>query len=213
MAGHSENFSDAKAGPRLPLEIVCATGNEHKLAEIRAILSDLPLKILSLSDFPGLELPQEDGKSYIDNALKKARFVFRETQKAAVADDTGLEVEVLNNAPGIFSQRYAPNDAARRKRLLEQLSGISLENRHARFCCTVGFVFEQGEYVFSGELAGLIALEEHGSGGFGYDSLFYLPSLGRTYAELTFEEKNSISHRAKALHRFRFWLTSNVLSG
>ncbi len=210
MAGHSKNLPGAKASHRLPIEVVCATANEHKLAEIRAILEQAPVKILSFSDFSTLELPEEKGGSYIENALEKARFVYRATGKASLADDTGLEVEALNNAPGIFSQRYAASDPARRKKLLEQLDGIPLENRGARFCCTVGFVFEKGELVFFGELAGLIALEERGSGGFGYDPIFYLPSLGRTYAELTFEEKNSISHRARALRRFRFWLETSL---
>lgn len=194
--------------------IVSATKNDHKLKEIQDILSGLPVKVLSLEDFPSLFLPAECGKSYEENALLKARQVHFFTGFPALSDDTGIEVEALGGRPGIFSSRYAGSDRERRRKLLQELQGMSWEKRKAKFVCAVAFVSSQGERVFRAEVSGFIAFEERGTNGFGYDPLFFLPQVGRTYGEMTEEEKNKLSHRFHALSQFRQWLESGFsLSG
>jgi XTP/dITP diphosphohydrolase len=190
--------------------IVSATSNEHKLKEIKDILSGLPVRLLSLKDFPSLFLPAECGNSSEENALLKARQVFYFTNFPSLADDTGIEVEALGGRPGIFSSRYAESDAERRKKLLAELKGIPWEKRRARFVCVVAFVSLEGEHLFRGEVSGYIAFEERGANGFGYDPVFFLPEVGRTYGEMTEEEKNRLSHRFYALNQFRQWLGSGL---
>ncbi|MGB9553538.1 MAG: RdgB/HAM1 family non-canonical purine NTP pyrophosphatase [bacterium] len=189
--------------------VVSATKNDHKLKEIKDILSGLPLKILSLEDFPSLFLPAECGKSYEENALLKARQVYFFTGFPALADDTGIEVEALGGRPGIFSSRYGSSDSERRAKLLNELKDVPWERRRAKFLCVVAFIFRGGEALFKGEVPGFITFEERGTNGFGYDPLFFLPEVGKTYAELSPEEKNSLSHRFIALSKFREYLLKN----
>jgi len=188
------------------MTIVCATANLHKLKEIKFILSGISLSILSLCDFPRIFLPAECGSTYEENALYKARQVFHFTGLPSLADDTGLEVKALGGRPGIFSSRYAENDRERRRKLLEELREIPWEQRRAKFVCTVAFVNGEGEYLFRGEVPGFISFKERGENGFGYDPLFFLPEVGRTYGEMDEQEKNAVSHRFKALSKFREWL-------
>ncbi len=191
--------------------LLCASANAHKLGEIRAILADLPLEILSLEDFPGFTPPPEDGASYVENALIKARAAFLATTIPSFADDTGLMVVALGGAPGLYSNRYAADDQARRRKLLLALAGLHSEERHAVFHCTIAFVWAGGEETFTGSVEGIIADRERGEGGFGYDPLFLIPAMNRTYAEMSDAEKNRCSHRAAALSSFRSWLESSGL--
>ncbi|MDI6868085.1 MAG: RdgB/HAM1 family non-canonical purine NTP pyrophosphatase [Coprothermobacterota bacterium] len=191
------------------MTLLCATNNAHKLKEISNILSNLPVKILSLNDFPWLFLPAECGNSYEENALLKARQVFYFTGFPSLSDDTGIEVETLGGRPGIFSSRYADSDAERRRKLLFELQGLPWEKRRAKFVCVVAFVSNEGEHLFRGEVPGFIAFEERGTNGFGYDPIFFLPEVGRTYGEMSEDEKNKLSHRSRALTQFRKWLEEN----
>jgi XTP/dITP diphosphohydrolase len=193
------------------LRIVCATANRHKLAEIRAILQDLPVTLLSLEDFSSFPLPEETGSSYAQNALIKARAVYARTGIPALADDTGLEVQALAGRPGIHSQRYAADDGTRRSRLLQELEGVPPDRRKARFICAVAYVDVAGEQVFQEQVDGQIVERCAGQEGFGYDPIFFLPPEGKTYAQMSAPEKNAVSHRGKTLASFRQWLLSRGL--
>lgn len=184
-------------------EIVIATRNQGKLKEIKKIMAKLPVKILSLLDFPDMPEIVEDGATYYENAAKKARVVAKETGKPALADDSGLEVEFLDGAPGVHSARYGGaklSDGERNALLLEQLKEVPSDKRRARFRCVMVLVWPHGmEQAFEGACSGWIAETPTGEGGFGYDPVFYLPQYGKTMAEVGLQLKNQISHRAKAL--------------
>ena len=191
------------------LKIFIATGNKHKLQEIQEILDDLPIELNSINDLPKKMDVEENGSSFRENAAIKARAYFELTQMPVLADDSGLEVDALNNEPGIHSARYAGEEADYAKNnqlLLKQMKNFEGENRKGRFVCTVCFKTEEGEWFFTGITKGLILDELKGKGGFGYDPLFWIPELKRTYAQLSREEKNKISHRAKALKKFKKFL-------
>ena len=157
-------------------------------------------------------MPEEDQKTFKGNALKKARAVAEQTRLPVIADDSGLEVDALSGRPGIFSARYGgknASDADNNKKLLKELKGIPLQKRSAHYTCVIALVLPSGEEMtFQGRCNGTIALEESGEGGFGYDPLFYLPRYKKTMAELTADEKNRISHRAKALVRLKKHLSA-----
>lgn len=185
------------------VSIIVASGNLHKIEEVKAILTPLGYNIRSMKE-AGIDIDiQEDGKSFEENALIKARALTAISNEIVLADDSGLEVEILDNAPGIYSARYAGehgNDKANNLKLLRELKNVPEDKRGARFYCAIAMVFPWGkEIVVAGECKGIIGLEPKGNGGFGYDPLFYIPQLGKTYAQLDPEEKNSISHRSKAL--------------
>lgn len=184
-------------------EIVVATGNKGKVAEIALALAKLPVKVLALSDFDPIPEAVEDGDSFMANALLKARYYARHTGKACLADDSGLEVDALQGAPGIYSARYAgeaADDDANNEKLLAELSNVDKKQRGARFRCVLAFVDNDGTVVTTdGICPGVIGTEKRGTGGFGYDSLFCLPELNKTMAELSKVEKNAISHRGHAL--------------
>lgn len=160
-----------------------------------------------MEEFPGLPEVEEDGATFEQNAVKKARFAAAATCLWALADDSGLEVDYLGGAPGVFSARFAGrggDDRANNEKLLRLLEGVPLERRTARFRCVVAVASPGGEvYTAEGTCAGVIAFAPRGSGGFGYDPLFYVPHLGKTFAELEPEVKNAVSHRAKALEKAR----------
>lgn len=195
---------------KVPQEIVIATGNAGKAKETRKILSVLPLRFLTLQDFPTITLPAETGKSFAENALIKARHVALYSCKASLADDSGLCVDYLAGKPGIRSARFAgrdANDRQRNEKVLEALNGVPFEKRTARFVCCVALVFECGNWVvFTGRLNGYITEKIIGDDGFGYDPIFYLPEYGLTLAQVG-EKKNRISHRAKALKALVEYLT------
>lgn len=186
------------------MKIVLATGNKGKLAEFQHLLESLPFDILPQSDF---EVPEavEDGLSFVENALIKARHASRLTDLPAIADDSGLEVDALNGAPGIYSSRFSGENATDRQNnlwLLSLLQEVPREQRTARFHCLLVFLRHAEDptpLICQGTWEGLIGFTPEGDNGFGYDPLFYIPELGCSSAQLGKEEKNRISHRAKAM--------------
>ncbi len=198
-------------------EVIVATNNKGKFREIQEALKDLPLKLVPLWELPEPIKIVEDGNTYEENALKKAREVAKRTGKLSIADDSGLEVEPLGGAPGIHSAHYAGEGATDRennRKLLEALRGLPLERRKATFRCFIAAVdpVTGWEKVVQGRCEGLILEEERGNNGFGYDPLFFVPERGKTLAEMSLEEKNSLSHRGRALQTLRDVLKS-YLSG
>lgn len=183
--------------------MIFATGNENKMKEIREILGALPLEILSMKEAGVSADIVEDGKTFEENALIKARAICKLAGEMVLADDSGLEIDYLNKEPGIYSARYMGEDTSyhiKNKSLIERLEGVPDEKRTARFVCAIAAVFPDGkELVVRGTVEGIIGYEEKGENGFGYDPIFYLPERGCTTAELPPEEKNSISHRGNAL--------------
>lgn len=185
--------------------IVFATGNEGKLREIKEILGDLKLEIVSMKD-AGIQTEiEENGSTYEENALIKARVVaaLAEAGDIVMADDSGLEIDYLNREPGIYSARYLGEDTSYRiknQNLIERLTGVPDEKRTARFVCAIAAVLPDGRELTSrGVIEGRIGYEEKGTGGFGYDPIFQVPELGKSTAELTEDEKNAVSHRGRAL--------------
>lgn len=189
------------------MRIVLATRNPGKVAELRALLVDLPVELISAADVAGAPEVEEDAPTLEGNARKKALALHRHTGLPALADDTGLEVAALGGAPGVHSARYAgpaADDAANRAKLLDALG--SRPDRAARFRTVLAFA-EAGEVqLFEGVCAGGIMHEERGNGGFGYDALFVPEGETQTFAEMPAEAKNRISHRARALARFAAYL-------
>lgn len=186
------------------MKIVLATGNKGKLAEFQHLLESLPFDILPQSDF---EVPEavEDGLSFVENALIKARHASQLTELPAIADDSGLEVDALNGAPGIYSSRFSGKNATDQQnnlRLLSLLQEVPREQRTARFHCLLVFLRHAEDptpLICQGTWEGLIGFAPEGDNGFGYDPLFYIPELDCTSAQLGKDEKNRISHRAKAM--------------
>lgn len=199
-------------GSKNSKRVVIATENEHKLKEIGDILKDFNLEILSIKDV-GLERLEivEDGATFEENALIKAKAIMERTGELTIADDSGLEVDILDNQPGIYSARFAGENATddeNNKKLLELLEGIPLYKRTARFVCSIAVVFPNGDtVVLRGECPGTIGLEPKGKDGFGYDSLFITGRYNKTFAEIGEEKKNKISHRAAALKKLKEELT------
>lgn len=183
-------------------ELVLASGNQGKLAEYQRLLEGLEIQVHSMKEYPEIGEIEEDGSTFAENALIKARAVCQAMGKAAMADDSGLMVDALNGAPGIFSARFAgPQrcDADNNAKLLRLMESVSDENRTARFFCAIAIVLPDGrEYVAEGTCEGTILRDMQGEGGFGYDPLFYVAEMGKTFAQLSMEEKNRISHRGRA---------------
>ncbi len=181
--------------------LVIATRNKGKLAEFRELLKDFPIEIKGLDDFGPIPDVVEDGKSFEENALKKARFTAKVLGLPSLADDSGLMVKALGGAPGVYSARYAgegADDQANNRKLLQALEGV--EDREAEFVCVIAIAVPRGPaLIYEGRCQGEIAHEPKGEAGFGYDPLFYYPPLDRTFAELSREEKNRVSHRGKAM--------------
>jgi XTP/dITP diphosphohydrolase len=189
------------------LEVIIATHNKGKVREIREALKGLGLRIYSLSDFPDLTEIEEDGRSFTENALKKARFYSKIFGRLTISDDSGLEVDILKGLPGIYSARYAGEGVSDREnnyKLLREMEGIPSSKRGARFKCSIAIVSPDGkEAIVEGLCKGRIGFKEVGKRGFGYDPLFILPQYGKTMAQLSLKEKNRISHRGKALKKLR----------
>lgn len=183
--------------------MIFATGNENKMKEIREILGALPLEILSMKEAGISADIVEDGNTFEENALIKARAICKLAGEMVLADDSGLEIDYLNKEPGIYSARYMGEDTSyhiKNNSLINRLEGVPDEKRTARFVCAIAAVFPDGkELVVRGTVEGIIGYEEKGENGFGYDPIFYLPERECTTAELPSEEKNSISHRGNAL--------------
>ena len=192
--------------------MIVATRNEGKIREIREALTGLGLRIHALSDFSDVPEIEEDGKSFTENALKKARFYSKRFGKLTIADDSGLEVDGLDGMPGIYSARYAGEGASSQdnnRKLLRAMEGIPISKRGARFKCILAVVSPDGrEAMAEGSCKGSIGFREKGKRGFGYDPLFIVPKYGKTMAQLFLEEKNSISHRGKALRKLKKIITN-----
>jgi len=187
------------------MELVVATRNKDKVREIKELLSDLKVRVLTYEDFPNFPSVVEDGKSLKENALKKARAIAKFTGKLTLADDSGLEVEALGAAPGVFSSRFAGENATyedNNQKLLSLLKGVPPEKRGAAFRCVIAIIDPEGrEVVVEGVCRGRITEKPRGKGGFGYDPVFEPEGSERTFAQMSLEEKNRISHRAKALKK------------
>jgi XTP/dITP diphosphohydrolase len=183
-----------------PVVLVLATRNSGKTEEIRALLKGFPVELKNLDDFGPIPEVVEDGETFDDNAYKKASFTARVLGLPAIADDSGLVVEALNGEPGVYSARYAgedADDAANNAKLLDQMAGV--EDRRAAFQCVISIAVPTGAALtYEGRCDGVIAQAPSGEGGFGYDPLFYCPDKEKTFAELNLEEKGEISHRGNA---------------
>ena len=197
-----ENIKDKK-----PRDVLLATRNRGKVREIRKLLKGLGVSVQSLHDLPGAPAVKEDGSSFTENALKKARFYAGLSGMLTVSDDSGVEVEALKGQPGVYSARYAgegASDQDNNQKLLKQMEGIPASKRGAWFQCSIAVVSPEGkEAVAEGSCKGKIGFRETGKRGFGYDPLFILPRYGKTMAQFTVGEKNKISHRGKALRKLR----------
>jgi XTP/dITP diphosphohydrolase len=193
------------------MDIVVATRNKKKIEEMRKILGVMGIvsRLYSLEDFPSFEEIEEDGTTFEENALKKARHIFNHTGMTTIADDSGLEVDALGGAPGIRSARYAGEDAddmANNERLLKEIEDVPDDQRTARFVCCIAYVSRDDVKTFHGYVKGRIGRKPAGERGFGYDPLFYPEGYDRSFAEMTEDEKNAISHRAMALRELQRYL-------
>lgn len=190
--------------------IVLATNNPHKAAEIRAILKGIPFEFLTATDFPSFPDPEENGATLEENARIKAIAVHEATGLWSLADDSGLEVDALNGAPGVMSARFAGPGctfADNNRKLLELMKDLPDDQRGARFRCVAALAKSAEDVtLFSGEIAGTITHETRGTGGFGYDPVFFVPVLGGTFAEASIVDKNRLSHRGRAFRRVADYL-------
>ena len=187
------------------MKVILASKNQHKLTELSAILSQLGFEIALESEY-GLDIDvEETGTTFEENSYLKAEAVMKASGLPVLADDSGLMVDALDGAPGVYSARYGhkASDKERTAYLLENMKEVPEEKRGAKFVCVITCLFPDGRKIVArGECPGVIARAPHGENGFGYDPVFYLPELGMTYAELPSEQKNAISHRARALQDF-----------
>ena len=190
-----------------PTRLVVGTRNAKKLDELCALLSDLPVNVVSVGEFAGAPEIEEDGDTFEANAVKKATVLAEVLREWVIADDSGLAVDALDGRPGVLSARYGgggANDEAKNAKLLAELAGVPTEERTAHFHCVIALASPQGvEVVAEGRCDGLIAVEPLGQNGFGYDPVFLYPPMGQTFAQLDSEAKHSVSHRGQALARFR----------
>ena len=193
-------------------KLIFATGNKDKLREIKEILAGMDIEILSMKE-AGIDIDiVEDGKTFEENALIKARAVCKASGELSLADDSGLEIDALGKEPGIYSARYMGEDTSydiKNNNLIERLEGIPDEQRTARFVCAMAAVFPDGtEKTFVRTMEGRIGYKIAGEYGFGYDPIFVLPEYGKTSAEISPEEKNALSHRGKALRALAEYLSN-----
>ena len=188
-------------------KIIFATGNEGKMKEVRMILKDLGLPVLSMKEAGVQADIVEDGTTFEENAKIKAVAVQKLTGALVLADDSGLEIDYLNKEPGIYSARYMGEDtpySVKNANLISRLAGVPDEQRTARFVCAIAAAFPDGEVLTTrGTIEGIIGWESRGEGGFGYDPIFFVPEYHCSTAELSMEQKNEISHRGKALRAMK----------
>lgn len=195
-------------------ELIVASRNKGKVGEIKELLAGLPLKISSLLEYPDIPDVIEDGKTYTANALKKAVEIAKATGKMTMADDSGIEVKALGNAPGIYSARFAGKGASEKdknRKLFKMLKGVPMSKRQARYRCVIALVDGKGKSIgiVQGTCGGYITTQERGSNGFGFDPLFFLKRYNKTFGELPASVKAKISHRARALKKFKALLSKN----
>jgi XTP/dITP diphosphohydrolase len=199
------------------IDLLVATTNPGKFAEVKAFLSQLPVRVLSIDDLKSAPTVTEDGATFAENALKKARTLADFSGMLTLADDSGLEVDALNGAPGIYSARYCGeggNDDKNNEKLLRELENVAENMRSARFVCALALCAPKSlgikDWTVSESCEGWIALVRRGSNGFGYDPLFFYPPFGKTFGEIDRETKATVSHRGKALKRLAEALASLV---
>ena len=195
------------------MKLVLATHNKDKCAEMAAILGKFPIDLLTLEEFPEIGEIIEDGNSLQENALIKARSVFKQTHLPSWGDDTGLEVDALDGEPGIYSARYAGESCSYCQnvyKLIKNMQSFPEKQRTARFKTATAFVCENMELISEGVVEGLIAITPKGVGGFGYDPVFYIPEKEKTYSEMNMKEKNQISHRGKAINNMIILLQARL---
>lgn len=200
-------MSAAETARRDPPLIVVGTGNEKKLDELIRLVPNTVARFVPVSEYaPDLEAPEETGSTFEENARLKAEYYATHCGTLALADDSGLEVDALGGRPGVHSARFAgpdATDAANNAKLVRELAGIEDDDRTARFVCVIALASPGAAHVVvRGECNGLIVDDARGAGGFGYDPHFFVPEIGKTFAELTREEKSRISHRGRALAEF-----------
>lgn len=197
-------------------KIVFATGNEGKMREIRQILADSETDIFSMKEEGIRTDVEENGATFEENAVLKARAVAELTDAIVLADDSGLEIDFLGGEPGVYSARYLGEDTSYRiknARILERMQEVPEKERTARFVCVIAAVLPDGRTLTArGVMEGIIGYEERGEGGFGYDPIFFLPEYGCSTAELTMEQKNAVSHRGKALRLIKEKLQNEFLA-
>lgn len=189
--------------------IVLASRNEHKIIELRQTLEPLGIELKSALDFSSLKEVEEDKLTLEGNAIKKAQYVYEETGLPALADDTGLEVDALDGRPGVFSARYAGEEATYEEnvqKLLAELAGVEPKDRKAQFRTVAALVSDEGTHTFEGVCRGEILTEKRGAKGFGYDPVFQPEDYKETFAEMDPETKNKISHRGRAIQQLLDWL-------
>ena len=188
-------------------KLIFATGNENKMKEIRQIMSDMDVEIISMKQAGISADIVEDGTTFEENAIIKAKAIAQLTKEIVLADDSGLEIDYINKEPGIYSARYMGEDTSYRiknQNLIDRLKDAKDEERSARFVCAIAAAFPDGEVLTTiGTIEGRIAYEEKGENGFGYDPIFYVPEFGCTTAELSEEDKNKVSHRGNALRAMK----------
>ena len=203
----------------MALKLLIATGNPHKVEAIQRILGDAPFELVTLSEFPDIEEPEETGTTFLANALLKSRYYCQATGLPALADDSGLEVDAMDGQPGVYSARFAGGDtphSVKMAKVLELLADVPEEKRTARFRCVAAITFPDGKELHAdGSMEGVIAPAPSGTGGFGYDPIVYLPELGQTVAEISSAKKDQLSHRGKAFRALISQLleTTQGLSG
>ncbi len=199
--------------------LVLSTRNNGKISEFKQMVKDFDIELRGLNDFGPIPEVEEDGRTFEENALKKARFTSRVLGLPAIADDSGLVVKALHGEPGIYSARYAGENATDEEnntKLLKKMQGI--KDRTAQFMCVIAIAVPRGPaLIYTGTCDGIILDKPRGSNGFGYDPLFYYPPLKKTFAEMTPEEKNLVSHRGKAMaeirdeiHKILIWLKQRL---
>lgn len=189
------------------MRLVVATRNEGKLKEYRELLAGLPFEVVSLAEYPDIPAIEENGRTFAENAVIKAETVARYVDAVVLADDSGLEVDKLDGRPGVFSARFAgplAGDEENNRKLLQEMAGVPAPERTARFRAAIAVAVPGlPTRVAEGFCEGVITFEPKGTGGFGYDPLFYVPKVGKTFAEMSPGEKNRISHRAMAMAKAR----------
>ena len=185
------------------MKVVIATHNRDKMKEIQGAISELGWEVISLYDFPEIAEIKENGKTLEENALIKAREVFKKTGLPTISDDTGLEVDALDGAPGVYTARYAGEDCSYSdnvNKMLKEMSKVPMPNRGAFFKTVMVFKDENKELIVDGVVKGKISRESKGEDGFGYDPIFYVTEYDKTFAEMTMSEKSKISHRGNAIN-------------
>ncbi len=196
------------------MDILLATNNEHKLVEVKAILEPLGYDVKTLKDYNLNVDPDETGATFEENALIKAREVKKLVNVPVISDDSGFEVSYLNNEPGVFSARFLGEDTSyevKNQYIIDKLQSAKENERTAKFVSVIAYIDnDNNEHCFRGEIVGVVSNKIRGNNGFGYDPIFLLPDLGKTFAEMTMDEKNMYSHRKNSLTKFRAFLEKNT---